>query len=70
MRYVKSSPRVCVKYIDIDTSETLLEVNNRTWMNVGELYSDHFVTEVMKQNKMLDRRKLMVLTVAEYDLVE
>jgi len=70
MKYVKSNPRVSVKYIDANTDETLLEVNDRTWMNVGELLSDHYVTEVMKQNKLLDRDEVMVLVVAEYNLVE
>lgn len=71
MKYIKDTSRLTVKYVDADTEETLFEVNNRNWMNVGELLSDHFVTEVMKQNiKGEIPENLLVLIVGEYTLTK
>lgn len=68
MKYVKDSPRLTVKYINGDTDETIFEVNDRNWMNVGELLSDHYVTEVLTANKIKKPQNLMVLVVGEYTL--
>jgi hypothetical protein len=72
MNYRKTTPRLSVKYIDANTEDVLFEVNDRNWMNVGELLTDHFVDSVVK--KELDAvktpypRNLMVLVVGEYSL--
>ena len=71
MRYSKKSPRLSVKYVDGDTEEILFEVNNRNWMNVGELLADHFVTEVVKQNiEGAVPDNLMIIVVGEYSLTQ
>ena len=71
MKYTKDTARLTVKYIDTDTEVTLFEVKDRNWMNVGELLSDHYVTEVMKQNMKGEIPiNLMVLVVGEYTLTE
>ena len=70
MKYAKDTPRLTVKYIDADTEETLFEVPNRTWNNVGELLADHFVTELMKQNiEGVVPENLLVIIVGEYTLI-
>lgn len=69
MRYKKDTPRLTVKYIDNDTEETIFEVKNRNWMNVGELLADHYVTEIISQNIDGDiPENLLVLVVGEYSL--
>lgn len=70
MKLVKDSPRLSVKYVDADTEETIFEVNNRNWMNVGELLADHYVNEILKQNKIELPQNLMVLVVGEYSLTQ
>lgn len=66
MKYTKDTPRLTVKYIDADTEETVFEIDDRNWMNVGELLSDHHVTEIIKQNITNPPENLMVLVVGEY----
>lgn len=70
MKYKKETPRLSVKYIDSDTEETVFEVNDRSWMNVGELLSDTYVTEVLKQSNVKKPQNLMVLVVGEYSKVD
>lgn len=70
MKYIKDTPRLTVKYVDAETEEVLFEVKNRNWMNVGELLSDHYVTEVVKQNLDEVPVNLLVLVVGEYTLKE
>jgi len=70
MRYIKQSPRLNVKFVNADTDEVLFEVNDRTWMNVGELLSDGAIDSIMKnewKNKKLPEN-IMVLVVGEFEL--
>lgn len=69
MKYTKNTPRLTVKYVNADTEETIFEINDRNWMNVGELLSDYYVNEIVKQN--IDHElpeNLLVLVVGEYTL--
>lgn len=68
MKYVKNTPRLTVKFIDSDTDETLAEIQDRTWMNVGEVLTDYYVTEFMKKSELnnIAPENLMILVVAEY----
>lgn len=71
MRYIKDHARLTVKYINADTEEVLFEVPNRNHTNVGELLSDYYVTELMKQNlEGVVPENLLVLVVGEYSLSE
>lgn len=69
-RYKKNNPRLDVKFINGDTEETILEINDRTWMNVGELFSDHIVNNLIQQeikdNDPPDN--IIVLVMGEYSL--
>ena len=70
MRYTKQSPRLNVKFVNADADEVLFEVNDRTWMNVGELLSDGAIDSIMKnewKNKKLPEN-IMVLVVGEFEL--
>jgi len=71
MRYTKKSPRLTVKFIDSDTDTILFEVNDRTWMNVGDILSDGAIDSIMKnewKNKKLPEN-IMVLVVGEFQLI-
>lgn len=71
MKYIKDTPRLKVQYINAVNDDIVFEVNNRNWTNVGELLSDYYVTEVLKQNiKENLPENLMILVVAEYTLNE
>lgn len=70
MKYTKQSPRLTVKFIDSDTDTILFEVNDRTWMNVGEILTDNAIDSIMKnewKNKTLPNN-IMVLVVGEFQL--
>jgi hypothetical protein len=71
-RYIKDTPRLTVKFINADTEVTILELKDRTWMNIGELLNDHSVDSVVK-SEIKDKElpvNIMVLVVAEYTLQE
>ena len=70
-RYVKETPRITVKFIDAVTEETILEVPDRSWMNVGEIMTDHYADSLIKtklEGKKLPK-KVLILTVCELNLV-
>lgn len=69
MRYIKETPRLNVQFLDSNTEEVVFEVSDRTWMNVGELLSDTYVTEIFNQNNIKKPEKLLVLVVGEYNKV-
>lgn len=48
MRYRKDTPRVNIIFINDNTEEVLLEIDNRTWMDMGQLFSDGNIDNVMK----------------------
>lgn len=70
MKYVKNTPRIVVKFIDSDTENVLFELKDRSWMNLGEVFSDQITTTIIEQelkNKKLPKN-LMVIAVAEFKL--
>ena len=70
MNYRKENPRLTVKYVNADNEDILFEINNRTWMDVGELLNDGGIDSVMK-NEMKGRKlpeNIMVLVIAEATL--
>jgi hypothetical protein len=70
MRYVKDTPRIAVKYINEDTEETIYEINDRTWMNLGEVVTDYFVENLFQTELKSKKRpkNLMVLCVTKFKL--
>jgi hypothetical protein len=71
-RYIRETPRIDVKFIDAKTEETILEVPDRNWMNVGEIltstYGDSIVQTKLKGKNL--PKKILVITVSELILVE
>jgi len=72
MRYSKKSPRLTVQFVDSDTEEILLEVKDRSWMNVGDFLTDGAINSIMA-SEYGDKpvpENLMVLVVGEFKLQE
>lgn len=69
-RYLKDSPRLTVKFYDGDSKEELFEIKDRNWMNVGELFADHYVTELIQQTISQQNlpKNVIVLVTGEYSL--
>jgi hypothetical protein len=72
MNYAKESPRLSVKFINAETEQELFEIKDRSWMNIGEIFSDKVTTEIiqneLKNKKFKLPKKLLVLAVGEFDL--
>lgn len=71
MKYVKKTPRVDVKFIDSATEEVLFEIKDRSWMNIGEIFSDGIVTSIIEneyKNKKFIPKNVLVMAVGEYCL--
>ena len=69
VRYIKNTPRLTVKFLDgNDTSKILFEVNNRDHINVGEMFSDTYVSALIEQT--IDEQNLpdnvLVLVTGQY----
>ena len=41
--------RIVIKVIDADTNELLFEIRDRNWMNVAEFFTEHYISELMRQ---------------------
>lgn len=70
MKYKKATPRLTVKFVDSDTNEILFEVKDRTWMNVGEYFSDFNVSSMLTQelkNKVIPKN-IIIIAVGEFEL--
>lgn len=71
-RYIKETSRIDVKFIDAKTEEELFEVNDRNWMNVGEILSathgDLLIQRELKGKKL--PKKVLVITVSELTLID
>ena len=70
MRYNKATSRLKVQFVDSDTEQILFEVNDRSWMNVGDILTDGAISSIMT-NEWRDKPlpdNLMVLVVGEFEL--
>jgi hypothetical protein len=74
MEYVKDTPRITVKFINADTEEVIFEITDRSWMTVGELFTDGIATSLMiqefKNKKKPMPKNIMILAVGEFKRVE
>ena len=73
-KYIKETSRISIKFINADTEETLFEVPDRNWMNIGEFFTDHTVTQLMEaelKNKLKNKpipKNILVIAVGEFKL--
>lgn len=63
--YAKETPKLTVKIIDGETNEVLFEIPNRNPLNVGELFSDVYVSEIIKKNN-LNPNIIRVLVIGDF----
>ena len=69
MKYVKKTPRLSVKIFNGDTNELVGEITDRNWMNVGELFADHYLNNMIPQYIKKDLPdNIVMLASAEYNL--
>ena len=71
-RYSKETPRITVKFIDADTDKELFEIKDRSWLNIGEIFSDS-VTNSIIMNELKSKKlpkNIMVLAIGEFKLNE
>lgn len=70
VKFIKEIPRLNVKFIQASTGKTLFEIKDRDWMNVGELFTDHYVTELMRQTyddeNLIKIGKIIVVVAGDY----
>jgi len=70
IKYIKEVPRINVKYVQASTGKVLFEIKDRDWMNVGELFTDHYVTQLMQQTYENDDLKkigkIIVVAAGDY----
>lgn len=72
MRYRKDNPRIHVEYVDANTDDVICEVHHRNWSNVGELFTDRFVNDIVNdacKTKKIERpNKIICIAMGEYEL--
>jgi len=68
-KYKKDKSRIDIKFIDSETDEELVTINNRNWMNVGEIFVDGCVDQIMKTEVKNLPKSVLVIAVSEYTLV-
>lgn len=72
MKYLKDTPRITVKIYDSKTEELLIEITNRNWTNIGEIYPSDVVSSLMttewKNKKKTPPAKVLVMIAEEYTL--
>lgn len=67
-KYKKEKARIDVKFIDSETEQELVTINNRNWMNVGEIFADGCVDQIMKTEVKNLPKSILVVAVSEYIL--
>lgn len=61
--YSKESPRITAQYFNSETDELLFEIKNRSWMDIGELFSDNNLNVIIKnelKNKILPENVMLI----------
>ena len=69
-KYKKITPRLTVKFIDSKTNELLFELDDKTWMNIGEMFADGYVDELIKQTIKKEHlpENITVLAIGNFNL--
>ncbi len=71
-KYRKKTSRISFQFVDSETEEILFEINDRNWMNIGELFSDGYFDEIIKRefkaSNTKPRKIILGLASAEFYL--
>jgi len=74
MKYIKESPRITIKIYDSETEDLIVTINDRNWMNVGEIFPAHIINNLVmdecKKRKISAPDKILVMIGEEYILEE
>ncbi len=69
MKYVNKVPRITIKFIDAKTENELFEINDRNWMNMGEIFTNSVASSLIEQELKSKKKnlpeKILVLAVIE-----
>lgn len=65
-KYKAETPRISVKYVNAETEEILFEINNRSFMDVMDLLSEHSVNSLFEKREKPE--KLMIIVVRDFNL--
>lgn len=68
--FKKEVPRLTVKFIDPSDNSLLFEVNDRDHLNVGDMFTDTYVSALLNQTFKQDElpEVVTVLVVANYSM--
>jgi hypothetical protein len=71
-KYIKETSRIPVKFVDELTENELFEINDRNWLNVGEIFPDYTVSNIITNDLKSKKfpKAILVIAVARYTLVE
>jgi len=73
MGYKKDSPRINVKFYDEKTEELLFEINDRSWMDIGEILSDYHFNNVIEKeilHQNINPDKILVVIATEFNKIK
>lgn len=67
-KYVKNNPRLKVQFFNSDNDDLLFEIHDRTWMNIGEILTQHYINKLINEELKNDilPENILVLVVSEY----
>lgn len=65
MAYKKNTTRVNIKFINGITNEIIMEIPNRSVIEIGEVLTDSFISRLMESNK-IDVECVRVLIVGDF----
>lgn len=70
-KYKKNTPRLSIKFIDAKSNELLFEIDDKTWMNVGEIFADGYVDQLIKQTIKENNlpENIIVLAIGNFNLI-
>lgn len=70
--YNKENSRITVKFINSDTEDTLFELKDRNWTNIGELFTNNIANSLiqseLKKKKAPD--EIMVIAIGVFKRVD
>ena len=66
-KYVKESARLTIQVIDSDTEETLFKIENRNFLNVGEMFTERVLNSVIENSNVeVNSDEIMVIAIGVF----
>jgi len=65
--YVRESSRINIQIIDSDTEETLFNIENRNFLNVGEMFTERVLNSIIETSSVnVNSDEIMVVAVGVF----